>query len=105
MQKMSPKNEYSLQATRTHCHKLNDIGVIYQTMSPSYDDPSPRWSGEYIKFWFVVENVIEICAILTAATVGRDRNFAIQTKEELTRMYEQNPGEVLMLLEALRIIT
>ncbi len=94
MQKTSPDKKYSLQAARKHCKILNDIGVIYQTRSKSHDEPSPSWSGEYIKFYLVVENVIEIYAILTAAMLGvGKREAAIRIYYKLLKEFNTIPDK------------
>lgn len=86
----SPEKKYSLQAAKKQCEKLYEIGVIDQTRSKSHDS---KWAGEYIKFYFVVENVIEIVAILDALIKGRDRDGAIRTKEVMMEEYKNNPSK------------
>ena len=80
--------KYSLQADRKHCKMLRDIGVIYQIRSKS-DEPS-SWAGELIKFYFVVENMIEIVAILTAVTLGLDKEAALKIKKATSRVFEES---------------
>jgi hypothetical protein len=84
-------DKYSLQAARKHCKILENIGVIYPTRGPS---PQPSdWGGEYIKFYFVVENVIEILAILKAAMQGLDQDRAIKIKEKITKEFKKSPSQ------------
>ncbi|MDQ3967144.1 MAG: hypothetical protein M3275_01965 [Thermoproteota archaeon] len=87
MQGESPDNMYSLQATVKQCKKLIEIGVIYVTRSKSHDS---KWAGEYIKLYFVAENVIEIIAILAAYTLGLDRDAAKKIKEAIHQIFEQS---------------
>jgi hypothetical protein len=83
--------KYSLQAARKHCKMLLEIGVIYQIRSKSHE-PS-AWAGEFIKFYFVVENMIEIVAILSAVTLGLDKDAAIKIKNLTSRVFEESASK------------
>ena len=76
-------------AALEHCDVLKDIGIIRLIRSKSPGDPlaGPR---ELIKFYLVVENLIEILAILNAAMLGLDRQAAIKIKEAITKIFNES---------------
>lgn len=83
----------TVQAVRKHCEILKDMGVIKPTRSESHE-PSSR-GGDYIKFYFVVQKLIEILAILVAGMLGLDWQAAREIKEDLTRVFNsrQRPDQ------------
>ena len=69
---------------------LKDIGVIVQTRSKSYKLSSR--GGDYIKFYFVAQNLIAILAILNAGMLGLDKEAAKRTKKGLTKEFNADPN-------------
>lgn len=86
--KCTYKIDYDTSAARKSCIMLREIGVIYQTRS-KIDVPTAS-DVEYIKFYLVLENLIEIEAILTAAALGLPKRSAKRIKEAITRIFNRS---------------
>ncbi|HET7284034.1 MAG TPA: hypothetical protein VFI70_05060 [Nitrososphaeraceae archaeon] len=86
--KCTYKIDYDTSAARKSCIMLREIGVIYQTRS-KIDVPTAS-EVEYIKFYLVLENLIEIEAILTAAALGLTKRSAERIKEAITKIFNRS---------------
>jgi DNA-binding transcriptional ArsR family regulator len=88
--------DISEPAALDHLDALEDIGVIVQIWSKD-EDNKERYQGprKVIKYYLNDKNLIEILAILNAATLGLPKDAVKKIKEAITSIFNQNVSKFL----------